>query len=113
MFELTETIDMLELEGGNDNQVNESIKGGFPRIKICDEEFIRKINERKPREFSNKDVLTIKEIIKLKKTEPLFDFLTESVQPVNIDSSTMTGGTEKKINGISIDTIIGKKFSKK
>jgi hypothetical protein len=49
MFELTETIDIVELEGGNNNeQISETIKGGFPRIKICDKEFIKKINERKP-----------------------------------------------------------------
>jgi len=104
MFELTETIDFPELNGGN-NKV-EQIKGGFPRIRICDEEFVKKINERKPREFSKKDVLTIKEIIKSKRNEQLFDLL-DSPNITNV----IDGGNEtnKKINGIPISSIIGKK----
>ncbi len=103
MFELTETIDIPELSGGSESV--EPIKGGFPRIRICDEEFIRKINERKPREFSKKDVLTIKEIIKSKRNEHLFDLLDSP----NITNVIEGGGETKKINGIPISSIIGKK----
>lgn len=102
MFELTETIDLTELSGGSD-QV-ERVKGGFPRIRICDEEFVRKINERKPREFSKKDVLTIKEIIKSKRNEHLFDLMDSPGMTNVIDG----GNEDKKINGILISSIIGK-----
>ena len=111
MFELTETIDIVELEGGNNNeQISETIKGGFPRIKICDKEFIKKINERKPTEFSNKNILKIKDILEKKKNiqevNPLFNLLTDSTENEVIISG---GFKTEKINGISIDTIIGKK----
>jgi hypothetical protein len=114
MFELTETIDIPELEGGEDTQVlSETIKGGFPRIKICDKEFIKKINERKPREFSNKDILKIKDILDKKKNtpeiNPLFNIFVDSP-----DDVVISGGenNNKQINGISIDTIIGLKAKK-
>lgn len=109
MFELTETIDIdnksnIQL-GGNDKELGELIKGGFPRIRICDTEFVRKLNEHKPREFSNKNILSIKEIISLKKNEPLFDTITDTPNVI------VNGGDfdNRKINGISINSIIGKK----
>ena len=108
MFELTETIDFPELNGGStEKETAEAIKGGFPRIRICDEEFIKKINERKPREFSKKDILPIKQIIQSKKSEPLFDLLTDSPNSTNIIEG---GSNEKKdkINGVLISSIIGK-----
>jgi len=109
MFELTETIDFPELNGGDNSSTKvELVKGGFPRIRICDEEFVRKINEKKPREFSNKDVLTIKEIIQSKKNEQLFDLL-DSPNITNVIDVINGGNETKKINGIPISSIIGKK----
>lgn len=108
MFELTETIeiDQNNLSGGSGSEASsgELIKGGFPRIRICDEEFLRRLNDRKPREFSNKEILPIKQLLERKKSEPLFD----SIETTNI---IIDGGSDnkKKINGISIDAIIGKK----
>ncbi len=109
MFELTETIDIHELDGGSETV--ERVKGGFPRIKICDEEFIRKINERKPREFSKTDILPIKEILKTKKNDinndkDLFNLIDSPSSIIN----TISGGVEtndRKINGVSISSIIG------
>jgi hypothetical protein len=90
--------------GTNDDKDGEFIKGGFPRIKICDDAFIKKIKERKPREFNRGNILRIKDIIATKKEDSLFDLMTES--PTLI----IEGDAEfKKINGISIETIIGKK----
>ena len=115
MFELTETIDIPELEGGADEQLGETIKGGFPRIKICDKEFIRKINERKPREFSNKDILKIKDILDKKKNtqeiNPLFNLFTDTTDDVVISGGGYNNNP-KQINGISIDAIIGLKTKK-
>jgi len=109
MFELTETIDIDNnyniQSGGKERELGELIKGGFPRIRICDTEFVRKLNEHKPREFSNKNILSIKEIISLKKTEPLFDTITETTNVI-VDGGNFNN---KKINGISINSIIGKK----
>lgn len=111
MFTFSDSLSNIKLVGGENNLDNtcDKIQGGFPRIIICDQEFIQKINSRKPREFSNKDVLTIKEIIQSKKTEPLFDILSDT-NNINIDD--MNGGNidkKKKINGVSIESIIGKK----
>ena len=43
------------------------IKGGFPRIKICDNEITKKILEKKPREFSHQKIISIKDMLKMKK----------------------------------------------
>jgi hypothetical protein len=94
----------MKQKDNNEDLIGEFIKGGFPRIKICDKDFIKKLNERKPREFSSKDILRIKDIMSAKKSEPLFDLMTESPNIV------VEGDSEfKQINGISIKTIIGKK----
>jgi hypothetical protein len=114
MFDLTDTISIFELEGGKKSeQISETIKGGFPRIKICDKEFIKKINERRPREFSNTNILKIKDILEKKKNiqeiNPLFNLLSDSTENVVVISGGDNEKKNKKINGISIDTIIGKK----
>ena len=49
-----------------------TIKGGFPRIKICDNEITKKILEKKPREFSNNKIMSIKDMLKMKKKNRKF-----------------------------------------
>ena len=92
-----------------DNLINiiniNTIKGGFPRIKICDTEITKKILEKKPREFSHNKIMSIKDMLKLKKKiEPSYSSL------LNITNDTMNiiPGPESKINGVSIDLITGK-----
>jgi hypothetical protein len=115
MFELTETIDIEHidqnkniLKGGNKKEFGELIKGGFPRIRICDEEFLRKIDERKPREFSNDKIISIKQLLEKKKTQ-IEDPFINIAESLNIISGGEDTSRSKKINGISIDAIIGKK----
>jgi hypothetical protein len=90
-----------------------TIKGGFPRIKICDNEITKKILEKKPREFSNNKIMSIKDMLKMKKkTESSFNLLSTS----NIISGFQSNNeimniikdTNDEINGISIDLITGK-----
>lgn len=90
-----------------------TIKGGFPRIKICDNEITKKILEKKPREFSNNKIMSIKDMLKMKKkTESSFNLLSNS----NIISGFQSNNeimniikdTNDEINGISIDLITGK-----
>ena len=90
-----------------------TIKGGFPRIKICDNEITKKILEKKPREFSNNKIMSIKDMLKMKKkTESSFNLLSSS----NIISGFQSNNeimniikdTNDEINGISIDLITGK-----
>lgn len=103
MFELTETIDIEQ--NTNILKKSELVKGGFPRIKVCDEDFLRKLNERKPREFSSDKIISIKHLLEKKKTqiEDPFNSMGETLNVI------MTGGENNIINGISIDAIIGKK----
>ena len=90
-----------------------TIKGGFPRIKICDNEITKKILEKKPREFSNNKIMSIKDMLKMKKkTESSFNLLSSS----NIISGFQSNNeimniikdTNDEINCISIDLITGK-----
>jgi hypothetical protein len=98
------------LNGGNNIEL---IKGGFPRIKICDNEITKKITEKKQREFSNKNIISIKDMISSKKSEFLLDLITEPNIFVNKeigkDLNLVNLESDKKINNISIDVIIGKK----
>jgi hypothetical protein len=97
-----------KLQGGENNETKgEFIKGGFPRIKICDENFIKKINDRKQKQFSSKTIMKISEIMSAKTndTTSLFDFMTDTPTVIMENNDDL-----KQINGISIDTIIGKKF---
>jgi hypothetical protein len=98
------------LNGGNNIEL---VKGGFPRIKICDNEIIKKITEKKQREFSNKNIISIKDMINSKKSESLIDLITEPNIFINKENrknlNLVNLESEKKINNISIDIIIGKK----
>jgi len=100
------------LNGGDNIEL---IKGGFPRIKICDSEIIKKITEKKKREFSNKNIISIKDMINSKKSESLslINLITEPNifinKEIGKDLNLVNLESEKKINNISIDIIIGKK----
>jgi hypothetical protein len=90
-----------------------TIKGGFPRIKICDNEITKKILEKKPREFSNNKIMSIKDMLKMKKkTESSFNLLSNSniISGFHSNNEIMNiiKDTNDEINGISIDLITGK-----
>jgi CO dehydrogenase/acetyl-CoA synthase alpha subunit len=107
MFELTDTFSDIYLEGGNTTKPLDLVKGGFPRIKICDNKIVQNIINKRPREFSNKNIMSIKEMINSKKSnqEPMIDLIID--QP-NIIIDRESGSYLKKINNIPIDFIIGK-----
>ena len=116
MFELSDTIDNIYLEGGSVSKSLDLVKGGFPRIKICDNEIVQKIINKKPREFSNKNIMSIKEMINSKKSEQesIIDLIIdqpniiidrESGSHLNIINDSQYS---KKINNIPIDFIVGK-----
>jgi len=101
---------MLDSSNSFDSNKIELIKGGFPRIKKCDLEFIKKLTEKKPREFSNTKIMSIKEIIKAKKNDSIINLITEPNIFINKDINKLDINSNiKKINNISIDAIIGKK----
>jgi hypothetical protein len=107
--------------GGNSENNIDVIKGGFPRIKICDNEIAKKILEKKPREFNNKKIMSIKDMLNIKKSDSIIDLITEPNifinKQIGINDNSMLNiihdESEKKINNISIDLIIGKSMSKK
>jgi hypothetical protein len=83
------------------------IKGGFPPVKICDDEFLKKYEDRKPREFSNKNIISIKDMLASKKKEVLLDLLSEPniiLNKRNTGSKTKSKNN-KKINIIDSDNI--------
>jgi hypothetical protein len=98
-------------------EINNTIKGGFPKIKICDTEITKKILEKKPREFSNNKIISIKDMLKMKKkTESSLNLLSDpqminSLQysfASNNEIMNIIKDTNDEINGISIDLIIGR-----
>jgi len=97
----------LELQ----TEIIEQIKGGFPRIKICDEEFIKKITERKPREFNSKNIISIKEMISHKKSN-IINILDRDYGLDSKLNIVYNNSDYDKINGFDID-IISKKYNKK
>ena len=113
MFEYSENLNDINLQGGSTKNIIESIKGGFPRIKICDSEIIKKILEKKPKEFSNKNIMSIKDMIKIKKSDAIIDLIIEPNIFINKSKDTSILNIIKedneitKINNISIDLIIG------
>ena len=109
-----------KFEDINDNklsQIDSIIKGGFPRIKICDIEITKKILEKKPREFSNNKIISIKDMLKMKKkTETSLNLLSDP-QIINGFQSSFSSeneimniikDTNDEINGVSIDLITGR-----
>ena len=107
--------------GGNSENTIDIIKGGFPRIKICDDEITKKILEKKPREFNNKTIMSIKDMLNTKKSDSIIDLITEPNifidKEIGNDNESILNiiynENEKKINNISIDLIMGKSMSKK
>ena len=109
-----------KFEDINDNklsQIDSIIKGGFPRIKICDIEITKKILEKKPREFSNNKIISIKDMLKMKKkTETSLNLLSDPQIINGLQSNFVSDNeimniikdTNDEINGISIDLITGK-----
>ena len=98
-------------------EINNTIKGGFPKIKICDTEITKKILEKKPREFSNNKIISIKDMLKMKKkTESSLNLLSDPQMINSLQSSFASNNeimniikdTNDEINGISIDLIIGR-----
>ena len=87
------------------------IKGGFPRIKICDTEITKKILEKKPREFSHNKIMSIKDMLKLKKKIEPSSNIFNNINSINEDINIIEDNAN--INGISIDLITGKSKSKK
>jgi hypothetical protein len=93
------------------------IKGGFPRIKICDNEITKKILEKKPREFSHQKIISIKDMLKMKKkSETSLNLLSDPQMINGLQSSFFSENeimniikdTNDEINGVSIDLITGR-----
>ena len=85
-----------------------TIKGGFPRIKICDTEITKKILEKKPREFSHNKIMSIKDMLKLKKKIEPSSNLLNRVNGIINEEMNIIEDNNVNINGVAINLITGK-----
>jgi hypothetical protein len=93
------------------------IKGGFPNLIICDDMLNNKINSVTKKNFSSKNVVSLKELIATEKKSSFSSMFTEDdTNDINIvggEKSSKTKirymkGKDVKINGVPLHSIIGK-----
>jgi len=90
------------------------INGGFPRIQLCDIEFVNKLLEKKPREFSNTNIISIKDILANKKKNNINNIISEPNIFIdrNIEYLNIINTDSEKINNININVFTKNRIKK-